>query len=91
MFYKFWEFMIFENRIKILITPLVRVTPKDREKSGNKVLEFHTVHEYNNFICDKNLKNYSINYFKGLGSLEEEDSINVLANLAVNAITINFG
>lgn len=71
-FMTYWPYLVRRNFIRRIITPLMRAYPKNRKK---EVEEFYTeaeAHEWMRSVGEDVVKNqYSISYYKGLGSHKE--------------------
>lgn len=65
-----WESLlkISPNFIQTLKTPIVKAI------KGKDVKEFFTEQDYNLWVQNSNIKNYKINYYKGLGTSTKDDA-----------------
>lgn len=66
----FWpSLMKIDGFIKEFVTPIIKVT-----KGMNAVQTFFTIPEYEHWAVDKNLKNFKIKYYKGLGTSTNKEA-----------------
>ena len=87
MFHYFFPSLLkIPDFIKILITPIVKVTCKDNIKS------FYTLTDYEKWKTDvgKNIKHWKIKYYKGLGTNTARESKEYFIHLDKNTIEFNF-
>lgn len=71
MFDYFWPNLIKAGYLKRFATPIMRAYPN----AGGIVEDFYTQDEFNNWASTNDAEKYSIKYFKGLASSNDEDSI----------------
>lgn len=80
MFDHFWPKLLKNGYVKWLSTPIIRAYPK----SGGKIKEFYNQAEYDSW---KNNNNYNIRYYKGLGTHDRKEIINIFKNFYDNLFT----
>jgi DNA topoisomerase-2 len=68
-FFKYFPDIIVKGRLKIISAPLVIA------KKGNSVIEFY---DYSEFVNAKLDRGYDINYYKGLGTYNEDQYRNII-------------
>ena len=75
----FWPSLLkLEGFIKEFVTPIIKVT-----KGPQTIQSFFTIPEYENWATDKNLKQFKIKYYKGLGTSttkEAKEYFNAIAD-----------
>lgn len=96
----FWPALIERGYICRLNTPIIRAYPHNIRLH---IKEFYTDDEFKQWLNDKNTSQYNIQYYKGLGSHEEKERIQLfrdferklfiyrLDDAAVNQMEIYFG
>ena len=67
LFFKWFKFIIEQDKLFILITPLVSVD------AGKERRYFYSTKEYGEYVLAKTEKYNNVRYLKGLGSLSLED------------------
>lgn len=70
----FWPELLKLNFIQTIRTPIVIA------KNNKETIEFYTEQDYNNWLNTKNPKNYTIKYYKGLGTSKKEEAQNIFKN-----------
>lgn len=78
-FYKEYPYLITNNFIGVINTPIVRV------KYNKKLHEFYTHTDFNSFRKGK--KNLSVSYYKGLGSHTKLEQKDIFKNLRIVNVT----
>jgi DNA topoisomerase II len=73
-FYKYWPELFQQRRIYKVMTPLVVA------KRGTSSKFFYTSQEYDTWIKNVDIKNWNIEYKKGLASLEDSEYKEILLN-----------
>lgn len=76
-FYKYWPEMFDKKMIYKVETPIVVAIPKIKTKSK---LSFYSQDEYNEWIKKTDLKQYNINYKKGLAALLDDEYKDIINN-----------
>lgn len=76
-FYKYWPEMFDKKMIYKVETPIVVAIPKIKTKSK---LSFYSQDEYNEWIKKTDLKQYNINYKKGLAALLDDEYRDIINN-----------
>lgn len=82
-FYKYWP-ELFDNPIIYKAeTPIIVATPL---KKGKKI-SFYTQNEYNNWLLTNNIKDWDIEYKKGLAALVDDEYKEIINNPKLTQIT----
>lgn len=81
-FYRYWPDIFDRNMIYKVETPIVAVVPK----KGKKML-FYTQTEYNEWAEKNDLKQFEINYKKGLGALVDDEYEAIINDPKMTLIT----
>jgi DNA topoisomerase-2 len=80
LFHVFWPELIKLDFIQTMITPIVKVN------KGNKVIEFFTMKEYEDWN-QNNKSGWSINYYKGLGTSTDTEILKLFETFDEDLIT----
>jgi DNA topoisomerase-2 len=83
-FHKYWPQMFDRKMIWKIETPIVAVIPK--QKSKKKIL-FYTQNEYNDWEIKNDIKQYEINYKKGLAALVDDEYQDIINTPRMTLIT----
>ncbi len=87
-FHVFWPSLIERGFIKRLSTPLIRAYPKNKKE---KVLSFYCDEEYFKWVEEtfgsREVKNYTIEYFKGLATHDKPSALDVFKKFEQNLFT----
>lgn len=80
--HSFWpELLEVKGFIKKMKTPIVKLTSK------KEILEFYTLQDYKSFENSKNISNYSIKYYKGLGTSTAKEAKELFKKIDKNTIS----
>lgn len=80
IFHVFWPELITLNYIQTMITPIIKAN------KGNKVMEFYTMKEYEEWN-QNNKSGWSINYYKGLGTSTDTEILKLFETFNNDLIT----
>lgn len=80
--------MLFPNLLKAgfvkwLSTPIIRLYPK----AGGKVIEFHSIAEFDIWCKANDVSKYNPRYYKGIGSHSKEEAVQMFKTFHQNLIT----
>lgn len=89
MFVYIWPCLVKRGFIQRLNTPIIRMYPKNKHEF---IKEFYTETEYDDFVQNHQdeLKKYTVNYYKGLGAHEKNETINMLSNIDTKVVSYLF-
>lgn len=73
-FNKFWPELFIEGRIYKVMTPIMIA------KKSNKILNFYTLEEFNNWQKNNSIIGWNIEYKKGLAALEDSEYEQIIKN-----------
>ena len=85
LFHFFWKDLIEADFITRFITPVVRATKK------NQHTDFFSMYEYEKWTKTINPNSYNIKYYKGLGSWDRLQAVDLFKNFEQKLITYNHG
>jgi DNA topoisomerase-2 len=80
--YFFPSLLEIDGFIKILVTPIVKIT------KGNEILSFSNLRLFNEWNKNNSLLGYKIKYYKGLGTSTSNEAKEYFLNLINNTISI---
>jgi len=80
----FPSLLLIPNFLKVLVTPLIKVT------LGKKIISFPNLREFDKWkITINNLNLYKIKYYKGLGTSTSKEAVEYFQNIDSNLIYLN--
>ncbi len=82
LFHVWWPNILKLNYIQTLRTPIVVIT------KGKNKKEFYTEGDYNKWKAENNQNNWSVKYYKGLGTSSKQDAQNIF--LQFNNLRIDY-
>jgi DNA topoisomerase-2 len=80
-----WPSLLKLNFIISLVTPIVKVTSKNKKD----IVSFYTLTHYEIWKETNDIKNWNIKYYKGLGTSTSKEAKEYFSNLAKNTIRYN--
>lgn len=83
LFFHIWPNLIRQGFVKRFDTPRIRAYPK----AGGKVLSFYAQHEYDAWVAQVDTNRYNIQYYKGLSTHSEEETIHMFGAFHDHLIT----
>ena len=66
------------------ITPIIKIS------KGNQVIPFFTINDYNHHLETCDMKGWSVKYYKGLGTSENEEAHEYFSNLQKHRIKFEY-
>jgi DNA topoisomerase-2 len=90
LFHTFWRNLIDDNFIITFPTPVVRAI-KNSDKNKNKFIDFYSLNDYNEWSLTVNQNQYKIKYYKGLGTWDRKEAVQIFENFETKLITYNNG
>lgn len=84
MFYKYWPELVQQGFVKHFITPILKLTPKNRcrcKKNCKCNILFFSQNDFNNKIETLDMKKYNVKYYKGLGTSKTSEALEYFDNM----------
>jgi DNA topoisomerase-2 len=75
MFHTYWKELINAGCLKVMITPIIKVTKK------KLIHNFYTLNDYEDWKNDNNISGWKIKYYKGLGTSTPDEAKEYFGNL----------